>query len=158
MWQIQWVLGLIPDGGLVWLYTTAMCVGVALYIGSKIAGRFPFKLIPVIGQYPFICEWLGVILMVSSVFLYGGYATEMSWRAKVADLEAQIKVAEAKSQETNVVIQTKYRDKVKIVKDVQLVIQERIKEVEKRIDAECKVAPEAIEILNDSAKNQKGKK
>jgi hypothetical protein len=82
----------------------------------------------------------------------------MSWRAKVADLEAQIKVAEAKSQETNVVIQTKYRDKVKIVKDVQLVIQERIKEVEKRIDAECKVAPEAIEILNDSAKNQKGKK
>ena len=158
MWQLQWILGLIPEGALIWLYTTAMCVGIVLYIGSKIAGRFPFKLIPFIGQYPFICEWLGVILMVSSVFLYGGYATEMSWRAKVADLEAQIKIAEAKSQETNVIIQTKYRDKVKVVKDVQVVIQERIREVEKRIDAECKVAPEAIEILNDSAKNQKGKK
>ena len=34
----------------------------------------------------------------------------------------------------------------------QVVIQERIKEVEKRIDSQCTVDPEVIQILNDAAK------
>jgi hypothetical protein len=75
----------------------------------------------------------------------------MSWRNKVAELEEQVKVAEAKSKIVNVEIQTVYRDKVKIVKETQVVIQERIKEVEKRIDSQCTIDTEVIKILNDAA-------
>ena len=42
-----------------------------------------------------------------------------------------------------------------IVKDVQVVIQEKVKEVAAQIDAQCKVAPEAIDILNLAADNVK---
>ena len=59
---------------------------------------------------------------------------------------------EEQSKQKNVEIQTIYRDKVKVVKEQQIVIQERIKEVEKKIDAECKIAPEAIDILNQAAR------
>jgi hypoxanthine-guanine phosphoribosyltransferase len=45
----------------------------------------------------------------------------------------------------------KSKVKTKIVKEVQIQIEERIKEVEKIIDAECKVDPVAIKILNDAA-------
>ena len=69
--------------------------------------------------------------------------------------EQQVKEAEAKSAVVNEKIITVYKDKIKVLHDVQVVYQERIKEVEKKIDAECKVAPEAIDILNDAAKGAK---
>ena len=78
----------------------------------------------------------------------------MSWRNKVAELEEKVKVSEAKSKAANVEIQTVYRDKVKIVKETQVVIQERIKEVEKRIDSQCTIDTEVINILNEAAKRK----
>jgi hypothetical protein len=88
---------------------------------------------------------------VCGIYFYGSYSTEMSWRNKVAELEEKVKVAEAKSKTANVEIQTVYRDKVKVVKETQVVIQERIKEVEKRIDSQCTIDTEVIKILNDAA-------
>ena len=92
-------------------------------------------------------------MLVAGVYLRGGYGVEMEWRQKVAELEAKVAKSEEKSKEINTVIQKVYVDKVKVVKDVQIVIQEKIVEKTKIIDAECKVAPEALEILNEAAKN-----
>ena len=75
--------------------------------------------------------------------------------AKVAEAEAKIVAAEAKSKETNTVIQTQYRDKVKTVKEVQVVVQERIVKEAAKMDAECKVDLEAIGILNQAAGGKK---
>jgi len=47
---------------------------------------------------------------------------------------------------------------IQTIKDVQVVIQERIREVEKILDAECKIPPEAVSIHNDAARNEKGRK
>jgi uncharacterized membrane protein len=91
---------------------------------------------------------------VCGIYFYGSYSTEMSWRNKVAELEEKVKVSEAKSKAANVEIQTVYRDKVKIVKETQVVIQERIKEVEKRIDSQCTIDTEVINILNEAAKRK----
>ena len=79
----------------------------------------------------------------------------MMWRDRVAAMEEKVAAAEVKSAKTNTVIQKVYVDKVKVVKDTQYVIQERIKEVEKLIDKDCRVAPEAVDIHNDAAKNRK---
>jgi hypothetical protein len=78
----------------------------------------------------------------------------MSWRNKVAELEEKVKISEAKSKTANVEIQTVYRDKVKLVKETQVVIQERIKEVEKRSDSQCTIDTEVINILNEAAKRK----
>jgi hypothetical protein len=66
-------------------------------------------------------------------------------------LEAKVKVAEEKSAQANTKIEYKFIDKVKVVHDTQVVIQERIKEVEKIIDAKCEVPREAIDLLNQAA-------
>jgi hypothetical protein len=99
---------------------------------------------------------LSIILLVGGVYFKGGYSTETEWRARVAEMEQKVAEAEAKSQQTNTVIKTKIVNKIKTVKEYQIVYQDRIKEVEKIIDAECKVAPEAITILNDAARLRKG--
>ena len=68
--------------------------------------------------------------------------------------EDKIKVAEAKSAQANEDLAKKTQEKTKVVKEVQVVIKEKIVKVASKIDADCKVDPEAIEIINDAAKNQ----
>ncbi len=153
MWQIMWMISLIPLGVLNWIINLILLAGITGLFAGWIG-----KWIPFYGRYASILKPIGIALLCVGLFLKGGYSTEAAWRAKVADLEEKVKVAEEKSKEVNVQIQTKIVEKVKVVKDVQIVIQDRIVEKEKIIDAECKVAPEAISILNDAAKNVKGDK
>jgi hypothetical protein len=153
MGQLQWAFSLIPDAILNWVYWFIIAVGFT----GMFAGWFG-KFIPFYGKYVGILKPVGIALLVLGVWLRGGYDTEMAWRDKVAKLEEQVKVSEAKSAEANSQIDSKVKTKIKVVHDVQVVIKERIKEVEKKIDADCKVDPEAISIINDAAKNVGGKK
>ena len=99
MWQIQWVLGLIPDNILIYIYNTFIVIGLIGYIGSKLASKFPFKYIPIIGQYTTICEILSVILLTLGAWCIGGYNVEMAWRDKTKEVESKIALAEVKSKE-----------------------------------------------------------
>ena len=119
---------------------------------------FVLKRIPFVSQYNVPLKIGGMIAVCFGLWMEGGLANEAKWQAKVADMEAKVAAAEAKSDQANKDLAETKKQKVKVVKDVQVVIKERIKEVEKRIDADCKVDPEAISILNDAAKNVGGKK
>ena len=145
-----WMISLIPDGIIVWVINTVLLTGLIATLVS-----FFIKFIPFVNSYKLPIQILGIILLAIGLFFKGGYATEMMWRERVAAMEEKIAEAEVKSAKTNTVIQKVYVDKVKVVRDTQYVIQERIKEVEKLIDKECKVAPEAVDIHNDAAKNRR---
>jgi len=153
MWQIQWMLSLIPDAVLNWLYWGIIAIGI-----SGIAAGWLGKFIPFYGKYVGILKPVGIVVLMLGVWLRGGYDTEMAWRDKVSKLEEQVKISEAKSAEANTTLSKKTKEKIKVVHDVLVVIKERIKEVEKKIDADCRVDPEAISILNDAANNVGGKK
>lgn len=103
-------------------------------------------------------KWIqlaSILLLVSGVYWYGGYTVEKIWRDEVAKLEEKVREAEAKSAVVNKEIEVVYRDRVKIVKQDVVVVQEKIKEVEKVLDKGCVIAPEAISILNEAAKSKK---
>ena len=142
----MWILSFIPDALLQLVVIGIMFTGIALYVVS-----FFTRFIPPLIAYSGIARILGTVLVIVGIYFYGSYSTEMSWRNKVAELEEKVKVSEAKSKEVNIQIQTVYKDRVKIVKETQVVIQERIKEVEKRIDSQCTVDSSVIQILNDAA-------
>lgn len=146
----MWMLSLIPDSVLIWFINIILVAGLIGTLSS-----YFIRFIPPLIPYAGIVKALGIVLLVAGVWFRGGYDVEMEWREKVKEAEARIAVAEAKSKETNTVIQKVYVDKVKTIKDTQYVIQERIKEVEKIIDKDCRVAPEAVDIHNDAAKNRK---
>ena len=149
--QLAWMFSLIPDVILEALIHITLVTGIVLAVLGTFSSKFPF-----VGEYGRLAKLVGIPLFLLGIFLEGGLVTEMKWRAKADELKAQVEASEAKSKETNVQIQKVYVDRVKTVKEVQIVIQERIKEVTKKIDAECKVAPEAVSILNDAAKLRKG--
>jgi hypothetical protein len=82
----------------------------------------------------------------------GGIATEAKWLERVAELEEQVKVAEAKSAQVNTVIETVYVDKIQIVEKTKVITRNAIRNSANKIDRVCKSEPEVITILNDAAK------
>lgn len=142
----MWMLSFIPDDLLYLAVIGIMFTGITLYALSFITRVLP-PLIP----YSGMIRILGSILIVVGIYFFGSYSTEMEWRAKVTELESKVAVAEQQSAEANTKIQTVVKEKIKYVKETRVVIQEHIKTVEAKIDSMCKVAPEAIDILNEAA-------
>jgi hypothetical protein len=150
MGHFAWMLSLIPDAVLVFLVHLCLVAGIVLSVLGTFSSKFPF-----VGEYGRLAKLIGIPLFLLGVFFEGGLVTEMKWRAQVEELQAKVKLAEEQSKETNTVIQTQYRDKIKTVKEVQVVVQERIVKEAAKMDAECKVEPEVIDILNQATGGKK---
>jgi hypothetical protein len=142
MWQIQWLLQMIPDGIFVWLTYLLFAAGVILYVASKLVSW-----IPLMGQYRFPAELAGVVALVIAAYFYGG----ISYREQIAEMKQQVRIAEEKSQQVNTVIETKIIEKVKVVKQNVYITREIVKEVAGRqLDAQCSL-PQSTVSLHDSA-------
>jgi hypothetical protein len=150
MWQIQWILSLIPDSFFLWITYILIAIGVSLYVVSKLV-----TWLPLIAQYKLPAELSGVLLLVIGSFLFGSYGTEMAWRERVAELEAKVKVAEEKSQQVNTVIQEKIVTKIKVVKENVYVNREIIKEVAgKQLDAQCTLPKSTVSLHDSASRNE----
>jgi hypothetical protein len=90
--------------------------------------------------------------------MFGGAGVTAIWQAQIAEQQAKIDAAVVASKSANDKLTQVRKQKNRVIVQRQVVIHERIKTVEKRIDAECKVDPAAIQILNDSATNPETKK
>ena len=146
----MWILHLLPDSFLELVVNIVLIAGIA---GTVISFTI-ISWIPGLKNYKTLAQILSVIILAAGLYWKGGYGVEMEWRDRVAELQTKINAAEAKSKETNTVIQTKVVTKIKRVKEVQIKNQEVIKQIEKIINAECTVPKEAIDILNAAARNE----
>ena len=149
----MWMLSFVPDALLHLVVIGIIFTGISIYAFS-----FILKVLPPLIPYTGIVRMLGTFLTVVGIYFFGSYSTEMSWRNKVAELESKVAVSEQQSKDANSKIETAVKEKIKYVKETQVVIQEHIKTVESKIDSMCKVAPEAVDILNEAAANPGAKK
>jgi hypothetical protein len=156
MSQIAWMIGLIPDAMLNWIYWLIIAAGVTGVLAGWLG-----KWIPFYGSYVKILQPVGIVLLVLGVWLRGGYDVEMSWRAKVAEAEARVAAAEQKSQETNTVIEQKIVEKTKVIKGkTEYITQYLDREVVKKEEIikyieQCPVPKEIIDIHNQAAEMNK---
>ena len=102
-----------------------------------------------------IIQIASIVLLVAGVYFKGGQAAEIQWRERVRELEAKVAVAEQQSKEANEALDVKTKEKVKVIRETQVVIQEKIKNVQVKIDSQCKITAETLDVLNDAAKGVK---
>jgi hypothetical protein len=140
----MWLLSFLPDAFLLFIINAILICGV---VGAVLGSKLPF-----IGNYANIIKYVSIALLCIGIYWKGGYSVEQEWRQRVAELEEKVKDAEEKSQQTNVVIETKIRERTKRVVETRERIVEKIKEMEKVIDAKCELDPAVISILNEAAK------
>ena len=150
----MFLLNFIPDAFLLWVVNAILIAGI---IGTVVAFFFGFfvRYLPWITPYRMLLQIVALVLLIAGVYFKGGVGVEMKWRARVADMEAKVAKAEAESKTANENIKTVYVDKVRVVKETQVVIQEKIKTVEVKIDSQCKITSDTVDILNDAAKGIK---
>jgi hypothetical protein len=153
----MFLLSFVPDALIQLVVNGVLIAGI---IGCVVSFFFGFfvRWMPWIIPYRMLLQIVGLVLLIVGVYFKGGVGVELEWRERVRIAEEKVRIAEEKSKEVNTVIQKVYVDKIKTVKDTQIVVQEKIVEKEKIIDAECKVTKDVIDIHNQAAKNPGDKK
>jgi NADH:ubiquinone oxidoreductase subunit 6 (subunit J) len=141
MWQIMWMLGLIPA----WLWH--ILLGVSLV---TIAATYFLRMIPFMSANAIQLRFVAVLLLTLTVWMEGGIANEAKWQARIQELEARVAAAEKQAAETNTKIETVYVDRVQVVKEIQYVVRKDIERAATELDANCRVSPRAIELLNQA--------
>jgi hypothetical protein len=145
----MWIISFLPD----FIFHLIVIAGILGVVASFVCGFIPF-----VSKYKLPIQVASIIALVFGIYFEGGIANENKWQARVKELEAKIAIAESQSRESNTKLQSVVKEKTQMVKQVQLVIQDRIVKETSKMDAECKVSSEVISILNDAAQPTGGAK
>ena len=153
MWLMSW----LPDFILIWAINLILLLGIA-GTGVSVMFKSVIRYFPQLIPYRTALQVVSIIVLILGVYLRGGYAVESEWRERVKELEAKVAIAEAESKEANANVKEKIVERVKIVYDTKIVVQEKLRDVQVTIDAQCKVHPKVIDILNEAAQTPGAKK
>lgn len=148
----MWMLSFLPTSFLLVIINAILLIGVVFTVLGFVL-RFQ-----ALAPYRAVCQLLGILALSAGLYFKGGYSVEVEWRAKVEALQAKVDEAEKKANEYNILLEEEHKKKQKVIHDTKVVIKKEIEEKIKVIDADCKVAPEAIEILNKATINPLGGK
>ena len=146
----------MPDTLILWFCNILLLTGVVLTAAGFFAHR-----IPLVWQYQLPFKFLGIALLVLGVYFRGGYAVEAEWRERVAEVEARLAVAEQKSAEANIKIDTTAREKIRIIRGQTQIVRQYIDREVVKYDTkflpggQCEIPQEFIQAHNKSAERVK---
>jgi hypothetical protein len=135
----MWMLSLVPNEVLQWFVHGVLALSVIVFIASRFSGIYKLPL----GAFAFV-------LLIFAVYFEGGYGVEMEWRNKVAQVQEKVKEAEEQSEKVNTVIETKFVEKVKVIKETANANIQYVDRVVTKYDNLCTLSNSAI-VLHDSA-------
>jgi hypothetical protein len=153
MWMLWWV----PDSLLAWIIHAILVVGaIGTFLSFFLLHRI-VRWFPALAPWHLLIQIVSVSLLVGGVYFKGGYDTEASWRAKVKEAEAKVAIAEQQSEKLNEDLKVEQKKKQKVRVEYYNTVKTEIKEVERQINAECKLDPKVNELINKAAKNPEAK-
>ena len=147
---MMWLLTLLPDSLMYFVILAIFALGVAGYLLGSFGG-----VIPVLKPHANIIKIASVVLMLLGIYFYGGYSTEMMWRERVAELQAEIDKKDNLSAIASKDIVIKYINKTKVIKEKgDVIIKEVPKYITEKSDAECTIPQSYIVLHNSASKNE----
>lgn len=149
----MWLLSGFIDSLALIICQLALLIGIVFYISSKLVSWFP-----IIDRYKLPLEVIGILSASISLFFIGGYKNDQEWQTKFKEMEERAIKAEKDAKDANAQIKTVFVDRIKTVKETQVVVQEKIRDISLQIDEQCKVDQSAIDVINEAALNKINKK
>lgn len=153
MWQITWMLSLLPEVIWTWLFI----VSILVVIATRLTRFIP---IPALSAYGGIIRPVAIAFALLAVYEKGGADVANSWKEKIAEMQAKVDQAEIASANTNKEIETKVVTKTKVIKEkgdtiIQYVdrVVTQDKEVIKFVE-KCPIPDKVVKTLNAAALNQ----
>jgi hypothetical protein len=141
----MWLLKFLPD----WIVHLVLLAGVLGLVAS-----FFLSVIPFVKQYKLPLQIVSVLIIIVAVWFDCNIHNEKVWLERVTQLEAKVKIAEQKSKEENVRIETKIVERVKVIKEKVDVIRHEIEVRKELINEGCVLSDTAIEMYNRAVENE----
>jgi len=137
-----WILEIFPQ----WLWWLLLVAG--------LSGYFLAWLVP-IKTYRLPIKIVGGVVVLTTIFIMGLLYANGVWQQAARELQAQVKVAEAKSQQVNEVIKERVVTKTQVIKQrgeatVEYITREVVKH-----DLTCVIPPEFVTAHNRAAEQPK---
>jgi hypothetical protein len=145
-WLITNIIVALPT----WVWIGLAVVGAVLFYVSNFLG-----FIPNAGPYKLLAKVLGAAALIVGVFMTGGSGVTAVWKSEIEKSNNKVKLAEEKSRQANEQLSNALKTKQDLIHTAQNLIRSQITASATKIDSQCKVDPEAIRILNESAKGPK---
>lgn len=142
----MWILDFLPS----WIFTLITLLSLGAFLVTEFLNNLPF-----VAAYLKAIRIGSIVGLVIGLYMMGGSANQEKWEARVKELEAKVAIAEQQSKTANAEIASKIKENKQLVKQHQIIVQEKIVRVAEKLDAECKVPAEAIAILNEAAEGVK---
>jgi len=133
---IIFVFNLVPE----YIVHLWLIAGIIIYIG--------YKFIPLALKYKLVAKILGLVLIITGIYLQGMLAISRDYREKAAEFQHKIELANIKSNNINESIKYIYKDKVSKSKEKSITIQENIKNNAREINRNCIITPEINRLHN----------
>jgi hypothetical protein len=151
----MWILHFLPDSYLQSIIQFILVSGVILCLVSFLGKAILKYAFPPLAKYISLLQFLSIFLIVLGVFFEGSYATEMSWRARVEEMEKKVAEAEEKSKKLNTVVDTKVVTKTKVIREKGQLVRQYIDREVTKYDSQCVIPKEFVKAHNDSAEAPK---
>ena len=146
MWQIHWMLQIIPDSLFVWITYALFLLGAGAYIASKLV-----TWLPMMGRYRLPAELAGVVVLMLASYFYG----QVSYRQAIAELKQKIAVAEQQSKTANAELERRTQQHIKEIREVKNENKRIVREtVGRQIDSQCTLPNSAVSLHNSASDNQ----
>ncbi|CAB4137760.1 hypothetical protein UFOVP328_75 [uncultured Caudovirales phage] len=146
MWQIHWMLQIIPDSLFVWITYALFLLGAGAYIASKLV-----TWLPMMGRYRLPAELAGVVVLMLASYFYG----QVSYRQAIAELKQKIAVAEQQSKTANAELERRTQQHIKEIREVKNENKRIVREtVGRQIDSQCTLPNSAVSLHNSASRNE----
>lgn len=157
----MWLLHFLPDSFLAVVVNAVLVLGILSTLITCFLLKYLIRFIPALSPHIRIAQIVSVAVFLAGVYFKGGYSTEMLWRERVAEVEALLKQAEQHSREENVRIETKYIDRIKIVRQQGETVTRYIENEVVKYDTRfapggvCEIPQEFVRAHNQAAERAK---
>ena len=115
-----------------------------------------FPKIMFLEKFRILLATIFISMTVWTSFQLGATSNETKWKLAVADLKIKLAHAQARAEYANAQIETVFVDRIRTVRDTQVVVEERIRDIAVTVDEQCVINSQVVEIHNLSATRPAG--
>lgn len=110
MWQITAIGNFLPD----WIWSALLVIGLLSMAAAWFLGK-----IPIVSQYRFSIQLLGIISTVVSIWFLGAGSNEAKWQAAMDEAKLEKEKIEQEAKKVNTELQTKLNSALDRVDDLR---------------------------------------
>ena len=142
----MWILDWLPA----WVFHLTVLIGIGGVLASWVLTFVPFVM-----TYRLPIQVVSIIVLVFGIYAEGGLSNQQKWELRVSEAEKKVLIAEAKAEELTRKLTEIILKNEKDIKEITTNNLTQLRSISAKIDKQCTVDSDAINILNNAAKNKK---